>query len=177
MNTKASLREIIFGLEDGIVSTLGVIIGIAVGTNNRFVVLLSGLVIIFVESLSMAAGTYLSNKSQLQLHLSQKHVFFWQRFGHPHSLVKPLVDSLYMGIAYTSGGSLALISFLFLSPLNAIFPAIFISLVSLFLIGAVKGHITKINLIQSGLEMMLVSALAALIGFVIGKFAPLILNI
>lgn len=61
------LREGIFGLEDGLVSTMGVITGIASGTGARLVILLAGLVVILVESLSMAAGSYLSNKSQQEL--------------------------------------------------------------------------------------------------------------
>ncbi len=175
MNSKTSLREIIFGLEDGIVSTLGVIVGIAAGTNSRFVVILSGLIIIFVESLSMAAGTYLSNKSELQLHLSQKHHFFWQSLTHQHNPKKPLIDSLYMGVAYILGGSAALISFTFLPPLVAIAPAIAISFSLLFLVGVIKGNITKVSLLQSGFEMMLISALAALVGFIVGKTVPIIL--
>jgi VIT1/CCC1 family predicted Fe2+/Mn2+ transporter len=63
----ASIRELIFGLEDGIVSTGGAVIGIAAGTGNKEVVILSGVVIVIVEALSMAAGTYLSSKSQKQL--------------------------------------------------------------------------------------------------------------
>lgn len=62
-----SVREIVFGLEDGIVSTLGAITGIAAGTQNGFVVILAGFVIIFVESLSMSAGTFLSSKSENEL--------------------------------------------------------------------------------------------------------------
>ncbi len=62
-----SLREIVFGLEDGIVSTLGAITGIATGTQNGVIVIMSGFVIIFVESLSMGAGTFLSNKSEHEL--------------------------------------------------------------------------------------------------------------
>jgi len=62
-----SIRELVFGLEDGIVSTTGAVIGIAAGTGNQKVVILSGLVIVVVEALSMAAGTYLSSKSKRQL--------------------------------------------------------------------------------------------------------------
>ncbi len=62
-----TLREAVFGLEDGIVSTLGALVGIAIGTQDRFVVVLSGLVIIAVESLSMAAGSYLSSKSEREV--------------------------------------------------------------------------------------------------------------
>lgn len=68
-NTLASstIREIIFGMEDGMVSTMGAVTGIAVGTQNHFVVILSGLVIIAVESISMAVGSYLSSKSEKEI--------------------------------------------------------------------------------------------------------------
>lgn len=62
-----NIREIIFGAEDGMVSTLGAITGIAVGTASSKIVLLSGLVIIAVESISMGIGSYLSNKSVMDL--------------------------------------------------------------------------------------------------------------
>lgn len=57
------IREVVFGVEDGMVSTLGVLTGIAIGTNSHFVVVLSGFVVIIVESISMGVGSYLSTKS------------------------------------------------------------------------------------------------------------------
>jgi vacuolar iron transporter family protein len=58
------LRDAIFGLQDALISTSGALLGIAVGTQNAAVVALAGLVIVTVESLSMAAGSYISSKSQ-----------------------------------------------------------------------------------------------------------------
>ena len=60
---QTSIREIVFGMEDALVSTLGAITGIAAGTGSTFVVVLSGIVLIFAEALSMTAGSYLSSKS------------------------------------------------------------------------------------------------------------------
>ena len=51
-------------MEDGMVSTMGAITGIATATQNHFTVVLSGVVIIAVESISMAVGSYLSSKSE-----------------------------------------------------------------------------------------------------------------
>jgi VIT1/CCC1 family predicted Fe2+/Mn2+ transporter len=62
-----AIRELVFGLEDGLVSTLGAVAGIAAGTEDGHIVVLSGLVLIAVESLSMAAGSYLSNKSHREM--------------------------------------------------------------------------------------------------------------
>lgn len=58
------IREVVFGMEDGMVSTLGAITGIAAATQNPFVTILSGFVVISVESISMGVGSYLSNKSE-----------------------------------------------------------------------------------------------------------------
>lgn len=58
------IREVVFGMEDGMVSTLGSIVGIAAATQERFTVILAGFVIISVESISMAVGSYISNKSE-----------------------------------------------------------------------------------------------------------------
>jgi predicted membrane protein (TIGR00267 family) len=67
-NQKSSLasvlREVVFGMEDGMVSTLGSITGIAIGSNSHTTVILAGVVIISVESISMGIGSYLSNRSQ-----------------------------------------------------------------------------------------------------------------
>jgi len=63
---RSRLRDAVFGTQDGLISTLGAVTGIAVGIQSGEAVVISGLVIIGVESLSMAAGSYLSAKSQRQ---------------------------------------------------------------------------------------------------------------
>lgn len=62
-----SIREIVFGLEDSLVSTIGVVAGIAAGTGDQKIVILSGLVLVVVEALSMAAGSFLSSQSHHRL--------------------------------------------------------------------------------------------------------------
>ncbi len=63
---RSRLRDGVFGVQDGLISTLGALTGIAEGTRSPEAVMIAGLVIIVVESLSMAAGSYLSSKSQRQ---------------------------------------------------------------------------------------------------------------
>lgn len=62
-----SIREVILGAEDGFVSCLGVLTGIATGTGDRFVVILSGFLVAIVEAISMGAGSYLSSKSESEV--------------------------------------------------------------------------------------------------------------
>ena len=66
-NLSSSIREVVFGVEDGMVSTLGVITGIAVGSEDRYTVLLAGIVVIAVESMSMGIGSYISNSSSKEV--------------------------------------------------------------------------------------------------------------
>ncbi len=61
------IREVVFGMEDGMVSTFGAVVGIAATTSNQFTVILAGSILIGVESLSMAVGSYLSNKSEKEI--------------------------------------------------------------------------------------------------------------
>jgi len=57
------IREVVFGVEDGIVSTVGAVTGIAVAVGDPFTIIVSGIVIVVVESISMGVGAYLSGKS------------------------------------------------------------------------------------------------------------------
>ncbi|NND08547.1 MAG: hypothetical protein HKN87_19380 [Saprospiraceae bacterium] len=61
------IREVVFGMEDGMVSTLGAITGIAIGSQDQYTVILSGTVIIAVESISMSIGSYISNRSEYEV--------------------------------------------------------------------------------------------------------------
>ena len=61
------LREIVFGVQDGMVSTLGAITGIAIGSQDTGTVVLAGVAIIAVESVSMAIGSYVSSHSEEKL--------------------------------------------------------------------------------------------------------------
>lgn len=61
------LREVVFGMQDGMVSTLGAVTGVAVGSGDPFVILLAGVAIISVESISMGIGSYVSSRSQRKL--------------------------------------------------------------------------------------------------------------
>lgn len=180
--TLLSVREIIFGLEDGLVSTLGVVTGVAEGTNNQAIIILTGLVIVSVESLSMAAGVYLSNKSENQflarrLKLKRKKVHDIKDHLEELDDKRPLSDSSFMFFSYFVGGSIPVLPYLFLQPASGVVVSVFLTVATLFAIGAVKGKIVGVSILRSGLEMMAVSIAAAGIGFTVGKVAGQLLPI
>ncbi len=64
-------RDIVFGMEDGLVSNLGVVFAVWVAGAGQQTVLLAGLASLFAGSLSMSAGSYLSSKSQREVYESE----------------------------------------------------------------------------------------------------------
>jgi VIT1/CCC1 family predicted Fe2+/Mn2+ transporter len=59
----AWLREFVLGMQDGIVNVLGIVLGVAVGTQSASITILAGLAATFAESISMAAVAYTSSKA------------------------------------------------------------------------------------------------------------------
>lgn len=161
-----SMREIVFGLEDSLVSTLGAITGIAAGANSTYIVILSGLVLITVESISMAAGSYLSSKTAIEAEAQIDREEGKRASGlHAH----PLRAALVMGSFYLVGGCIPLAPY-FLMPIDFAYgPSIFFTAIVLFLVGAWSASFAKRPFWKGGVEMVSISLGAAVLGFVIGR--------
>ncbi len=151
------LRSIIFGFQDSLVSTTGVIAGVSAGTNDKSLVILASIVTITVESLSMGTGQYLSEKSVHEMDKSGKHT-----------------DNLYiggalMGLSYFLGGLIPLLPILTLElPISATISVIS-ALIGLFVLGFIKAKIVKVNPIKSALEILILGGLATIIGLIVGR--------
>ncbi len=61
------IRDAVFGMQDGMVSTFGAVTGIAAATQDHFTIILAGSVIIAVESISMGVGSFISSKSEKEI--------------------------------------------------------------------------------------------------------------
>jgi len=149
------LRSVIFGCEDGLVSTTGSVIGISVGAGDPKIVIMAGLVIIAVEAISMGAGQFLSEKAVHELEPGKHH----------DSL---LVGSLLMFISYFLAGMIPLTPFLLFSLNTATVTSAILAFFSLFILGYVKGRIIGISKIRSGIEILVVGGIATGIGILVG---------
>ena len=61
------IRHIIFGAEDGLISTLGFLSGVTGAHLSKFTIAIVGIAEVFAAALSMGIGTYLSSKSQTEV--------------------------------------------------------------------------------------------------------------
>lgn len=64
---KETMKDIVFGSEDGLISNLGLVLGVAASGAPNEAVLLAGVASMFAGAVSMAAGDYLSTKSQKEV--------------------------------------------------------------------------------------------------------------
>ena len=81
----------------------------------------------------------------------------------------PLKSAAIVGFAAILGSLIPLIPFAFLDIWGGITASIIVSVLFLFLVGAVKAKITIGNWIKSGIELTVIGMAAALIGYGIGS--------
>jgi vacuolar iron transporter family protein len=65
------IREVVFGAQDGLVSTLAVVAAVAGATSDNLAVLIAGLASAMAGVFSMAVGEYVGSKSQAEIFASQ----------------------------------------------------------------------------------------------------------
>jgi len=63
----SGVRDMIFGANDGLVSTLAFVAGVVGAITDPYIVLLSGIAELFAGTISMAAGAYQSSKSEIEV--------------------------------------------------------------------------------------------------------------
>jgi VIT1/CCC1 family predicted Fe2+/Mn2+ transporter/rubrerythrin len=90
----SSIREVVFGAQDGLVSTFAVVAGLAAAGVGYLVVLLGGLVSAMAGVLSMSIGTFLASRAQRQLYESELERERREIREHPGEEVAELMASL-----------------------------------------------------------------------------------
>ncbi len=64
IESRSRIREFVFGIQDGLISTVGLLAGVQSATENSVVVIVTGLTAMFSGAISMATGSYLSSGAQ-----------------------------------------------------------------------------------------------------------------
>lgn len=153
---KEYLQSAMFGFNDALVSTTGVIVGVATGTSNKSIVLLAGVVTILVEALSMGAGQYLSSKSAHEL-------------DKKDSFRVPIISGIIMFWAYFAAGLVPLLPIILLPIGYARNASIAAALIGLIVLGYVKGKIVEVSPIRSAIEVFVIGGIATVIGLIVGN--------
>ena len=148
-------RSTIFGFQDALVSTTGIVIGISAGVSDKKFIILSALVAISVEALSMGAGQYLSEKSVHQL----------PQNNHIDNLI---TGSLLMFFSYIIGGFIPILPIFFTNQPLTSFLSVSFAFLGLFLLGFIKAKLFSGKVWRSALEMLIIGGLTTFIGLFVG---------
>ena len=206
-------------------STLAVVSTVSGATDDRFSVLVAGIATALAGIFSMAAGEYLSSKSQREVALAQIAIdrekvatkrkvaeaelaYMLEEEGlqddeasavaaviarHPEVLLNtkvekefgfaveeasgsPMQGALVMGTAFGLGALAPVLPYLVLSVNVASSAAVLATGAVLFAIGIVKTRWTGGNPILSGIEILLVGAMAGVVGYLFGNLLPQLLG-
>ena len=174
MKNKVNFREYILGGQDGIVNVLGLVLGVASATNESRIVIIAGIVATVAESVSMAAVAYTSSdaakdyylsmtkKNKNHLNILQKYKFLLKEYQNP------IKSTIVVGMATLIGSLIPLFPFFFFNVKTGILVSLIFSALILFIVGALKSKLSIGNWKKSGVEMMLIGIIAALVGYLAG---------
>jgi VIT1/CCC1 family predicted Fe2+/Mn2+ transporter len=150
------VRSFIFGFEDSIVSTSGLVAGLIVGVPNKQTILISAIIALTVEALSMGVGQYLSENS---LH---------EKKGSDHS-DNAYVGAIIMFTSYAAAGLFPIIPLILVPFSYAIYATVGCSILGLGFLGYAKAKLLNINKQRSIKEMIVIGGITCIFGVVIGK--------
>ena len=153
------IGSMVLGLNDALVELTGALAGLTFAFQNTRLVGLAGFIMGISASFSMAASEYLSTKSEVD--------------GKD-----PLKASFYTGIAYVSTVLLLIVPYFIFSSYHlalsvAILDALLIILVFTFFVSVVKD----VSFRKTWAEMVFISLGVALVSFVIGWAARMVLKV
>ena len=147
-------KNLMFGVEDSLVSTVGVLFGMASASDiSQKQILLTGFIVVSVEALSMGAGAFLTETSAHELDGRKLH-------GD-----SPLIDGIVMFFSYFIAGFIPISAYFFVKNVEiAKYISLVLSLVALFILGYAPTKKLK-----SAVRMIIVAGMAASVGFIVAE--------
>ncbi|SFR89526.1 VIT family protein [Halomicrobium zhouii] len=160
------LAEVIYGANDGIVTTFAVVSGVAGAALNPSIVLILGAANLFADGFSMGMSNYLSRRSDLDYRRSVRE----SDRVPPTELgdgKSPRRTASVTFLAFVVAGWAPLIPYLF--ELGATFPlSIAFTGFAFFAVGASRSLVTSRRWAVNGVEMFVVGMTAAGVAYTVG---------
>ncbi len=154
------LRDLVYGANDGIITTFAVVAGVAGADLSPRIVLILGFANLVADGFSMGASNFLSIRSEEAVRqVAGKDVL------EPHAFRHGMATFL----AFLVAGVVPLAAYLIPEWRGNRFPlAVALTLLTLFGVGASRTFVTRRPWWKSGLEMLLVGGAAAAVAYGIG---------
>jgi VIT1/CCC1 family predicted Fe2+/Mn2+ transporter len=159
-----NIRDIIFGMNDGLVEVLAAVSGLGAALQNPILTLLGGVIIAVSGTLSMSGGAYLSTTYE-------KHI----RKGDSKDA---RLSAFYVGFAYIIGSIFPLLPFgLGFYGYYGILLAIISSSIALSVVAGIIAIISNVSIKKNIARTIIISIGSALITMLLGSYARAFLKI
>lgn len=147
------IRDLVYGANDGIITTFAVVAGVTGGALSPKAVLIVGIANLLADGLSMGVGNYLSIRSHESARAAQEL---------PEEEAAPARHGTATFLAFATAGALPLLPYAFgAEPGLAFWLAVSLTLTALFAIGSSRSLVTVDRWWIAGLEMLFLGALVA----------------
>jgi len=156
------LRDLVYGANDGIITTFAVVAGVAGGALSARAVLIVGAANLIADGLSMGVGNYLGIRSQESALAAR---------GLPEEEASPVRHATATFLAFVCAGAIPLVPYVVLPTADIRLSAAG-AFTALFVVGALRSVVTVDRWWVAGLEMLalgiVVAAAAYAAGAVVG---------
>jgi VIT1/CCC1 family predicted Fe2+/Mn2+ transporter len=154
------VRDLVYGANDGIITTFAVVAGVSGGGLSLRVVLIIGAANLFADGLSMGVGNYLSIRAHESVLEAQQL---------PEEEAWPVRHGLATFTAFVTAGVLPLVPYMIPDLQVDRFPlSIAFTLIALFGVGASRALISDVTWWRGGLEMLTLGAIVAIAAYYSG---------
>lgn len=153
------LGDLVYGANDGIITTFAVAAGVAGASLQPRIVLVLGLANLVADGFSMAASNFLSIRSRNAIAAADGH--------SPEP--EPIRHAAATFLAFVTAGAVPLLAYVLPIADARFVVAIAFTGVTLFGVGAARSLVTAAAYFRSGAEMLLVGAAAAAVSYGIGR--------
>lgn len=152
------LRNFTFGVEDSLGSTVGLLSGVAAAGVPRSTIIVTGLILIFTEALSMGVGSFLSEQSVEE---------FERRRNLPWGESVP--GAITMFLSYLLAGLLPIAPYVVWSLPMALYSSVAAAVVGLVVLGALNAKIAHTSAVKQMARMGLLGGSVAVAGVMVGE--------
>jgi len=155
------LKDLVYGANDGIITTFAVVAGVAGAQLDARIVLILGFANLLADGFSMGASNFLSIRSDEAVRRSSGRAVL-EPFPGRHSLAT--------FAAFVVAGCVPLLSYVVAHTASPFLAAVVLTLATLFVVGASRSLVTGQRWWWTGLEMLGVGSAAAGVAYGVGAF-------
>lgn len=165
----SNIRDIFFGMSDGLVEILAAVSGIGAALQQPLLIIIAGLIVAISGTLSMAGGAYLSTDYEN---------IVGEARANNYKTKSPSRSAAYVGVAYIVGSMFPLLPFIIgMTGIAAIASAIIITAVVLVFTSMIIAVVSDTPILARVSKTLLITLGIAAITITLGLFARYYLHV